>query len=86
MNYLLILPLFGLLALLPACGNGSSKTASSQARCCDNPGCRCPAPSEHADCCSKHSCACQPEPTKSPDAATKEKLDSEMATTKKQAQ
>ena len=82
MKYLLALSLFGLIALLPACGNGDSKTASSQMKCCDSPHCKCPATSGSTDCCSTHSCACRaaeqkksaPAEKESSSEASKEKL------------
>lgn len=45
MKYLLVLPLFGLLALLPACGGGCKKS-SCQTSCCDTQSCQAPAITE----------------------------------------
>ena len=46
MKYLLVLPLFGLLALLPACGGGCCKTSSRQTSCCETQHCQAPAVTE----------------------------------------
>lgn len=79
MKYLLVLPLFGLLALLPACGGGRCKTSSCQTSCCETQHCQAPAVTEAAPEAAPVTVVEEEaaQETKAPATAIKEELDDE---------